>query len=88
MIYLVIFTFIGFITGFIIYIVSSIIMLILLYLVALCNKDVMNLFRTTSNISIDSIKITLYIVIIIYIIYSIVLYIIGKKKLEQGVNVD
>lgn len=74
--------------GFITYITSTVGMLLMIYIVGLFNEDVMNIIKTTDKINIDSIKIVLYFVIALYTLYVIILYIIGKKQLEKGVNVD
>lgn len=74
--------------GFISYMVSTIGMLLMIYIAGLFNADIMNLIKTTNEININSIKIVLYFVIVLYTIYVIILYIIGKKQLEEGVNVD
>ena len=48
----------------------------------------MNIINTTDIVNIDSIKNVMYAGMIIYLIYNIVYYLIGKIELEKGVNVD
>ena len=48
----------------------------------------MNLINTTKNVDIGTVKSVMYIAIVIYIIYNVLYYILGKKELEKGVNVD
>ena len=62
--------------------------LALIAIFGLFNPDIMNLINTTDIVNVESIKNVMYIGIIIYIIYSIVLYIVGQKLLKQGVNVE
>jgi len=54
----------------------------------LFNPDVMNLINTTDIINIDVIKSVMYVGIGIYVIYSIILYYIGQRELNKGVNVE
>lgn len=54
----------------------------------LINPDIMNLINTTKNVDIGTVKSVMYIAIVIYIIYNVIYYILGKKELEKGVNVD
>lgn len=54
----------------------------------LFNQDVMNIINTTDIVNIDAIKSVMYLGIVIYCIYIAVLYVIGKKQLQKGVNVE
>lgn len=76
------------ITGFVIYICTSLLTLVIVYFIGLFNTDVMNVINTTNIVKIDAIKSIMTVGIIIYLIYDIIYYIIGKKLLEKGVNVD
>ena len=48
----------------------------------------MELFITSTPPSIDTLKLVMYIAIIIYIIYNVIYYILNIKLLSKGVNVD
>ena len=48
----------------------------------------MNLINTTDIVNVDAIKHIMYVGIGIYLAYIIFYYILGKKQLEKGVNVD
>lgn len=75
--------------GLIAYMVPSIITLLVLFMLGLFNTDVMNLFNTvTETLNIDVIKTVLYDAMIMYVLYIIIYYFIGKRQIEKGVNVD
>ena len=54
----------------------------------LFNPNVMNLINTTETINIETIKLLLYVAIGIYFTYIVALYLLGKKFLNRGINVD
>ena len=74
--------------GFVCYIITQTFSLLILFLVALFNQDLMNLFITNSMINIDMVKLVLYLSCIIYIITILVIYVINLKLFKKGVNVD
>lgn len=74
--------------GFLFYTLTQIITLGIIFIIGLINKDIMNLLNTTQMINTTTIKQVMIIAIIIYIIYLIAYYFIGKKEFEKGVNVD
>ena len=74
--------------GFISYIVLQILVLLLTFMAALFNKDLMNLFITTDNINIDIIKFTIYLACAIYILTIVITYLINLKLFKKGVNID
>ena len=57
-------------------------------MIGLFHPEVMNLFNSVTGISTEAIKIVLFGGIIMYILYDVVYYILGRKILEKGVNVD
>ena len=76
------------ITGFIIYIGTSLFTLLMVFLVGLFNTDVMNVINTTNIININAIKIIMIIGILVYLVYNILYYYVGKNIFKKGVNVD
>ena len=74
--------------GFISYILSQSIVLLLIFIVGLFNTSIMNLF--TSNILLDtsSFKLLIVLSIIIYLLIIIVMNIICKKVFNKGVNIE
>ena len=74
--------------GFIAYMIPQTFTLVILFIIGLFNPDIMNLINTTEMINLEVIKTIMYIGIVIYIVYIIAYYIIGKKLFEKGVNVD
>lgn len=73
--------------GFILYIASSLFMLLIVYISGLFNTDIMNLF-TSVNMSFGVFKSLIFIVMIVYIILIVFEYIIGLKEINKGVNID
>ena len=74
--------------GFGVYIVTQIFVLLMMFIVALFNKDMMNLFYTTEIINVDVIKLIIYLAIIIYTLTLVILYIVNVRLFNKGVNVD
>ncbi len=74
--------------GFVIYLLTQIFALLVVFIVALFNKDLMNLFYTTDLLNVDTIKICIYLAMGIYAVNIIVLSIANLKLFEKGVNVD
>ena len=69
------------------YIFTQLITIGLIYIIGLFNKDIMNII-TTNIVSIKGIKNILVGGIVMYIIYNIIYYFIGKCQLEKGINID
>ena len=69
------------------YIFTQLITIGLIYIIGLFNKDIMNII-TTNIVSIKGIKNILVGGIVMYIIYNIIYYFIGKWQLEKGINID
>jgi len=74
--------------GFLAYMLPQTLTIIILFVLGLFNPDIMNLFNTTDAINVETIKSILYVGIVIYVVYIISYYFIGKKLFEKGVNVD
>lgn len=76
------------IISFAIYFITQVVTLICIYIFGIFNPNIMNLINTSEMINIDAIKYVMYLGILIYIVYIIILYFLGKKHLEKGVNVE
>lgn len=76
------------IIGFALYLLTQVITLSLIGIYGLFNSNVMNLINTTDILNVEAIKAVLYVGIGIYIIYIMFYYILGRKQLEKGVNID
>lgn len=74
--------------GFISYGVTQIMVLIILFIFALFNSDIMNLFKTVEIINVDTIKLIIYFAIIIYSITLIINYFVNQYLFKKGVNVE
>lgn len=77
-----------FIVGFVLYMSTQVLTLVVIGAYGLLNPSVMNLINTTQVIDIEAIKSVMYVGIGIYIIYTIFYYVFGKKQFEKGVNVE
>ena len=62
--------------------------LLIIFIVASFNPDLMNLFFTNTEINVEVIKTIIYLAIIIYTLTLIIGYYINVKTFEKGVNVD
>ena len=74
--------------GFILYFVFQSLTLGLISIYGLFNPEVMNLINTTDIVNVEAIKSVMYAGIGIYIVYAIILYLLGKIYLNKGVNVE
>ena len=74
--------------GFILYFVFQSLTLGLIAIYGLFNPEVMNLINTTDIVNVEAIKSVMYAGIGIYIVYAIILYLLGKIYLNKGVNVE
>ena len=76
------------VTGFVLYLAFQTLTLGLIGIYGLFNPDIMNLLNTTDIINIEAIKSVMYAGIGVYVIYSVILYILGQRQLNKGVNVE
>ena len=74
--------------GFGTYLLTQIVAISIMFIVALFNKDLMNLFYTVESLNVSTIKMLIYIAIIIYSLNILILYFVNSKLFEKGVNVD
>ena len=74
--------------GFISYILLQTLVVLLTFITALFNKDLMNLFITNEIVNIEMVKFTIYLAFIIYTITIITIYILNLKLFKKGVNLD
>lgn len=76
------------IVGFALYIITQIITLVFVYIFGLFNPSIMNLINTTDVIDVNAMKTVMYVAILIYFLYILFYYFLGRKHLESGVNID
>lgn len=74
--------------GFGVYMLTQLFALLMIFIVALFNDDMMNLFFTTTVINIDMFKMIIYLAIVIYAISLVGVYLVNSKLFKKGVNVD
>ncbi len=75
--------------GIILYFVMQLIILGIVYIIGFFNTDISVLFKEASNTIMDSSFRTLILAVdILYIMFIIIMYFIGKKIFNKGVNVE
>lgn len=73
--------------GLVIYMILSSISIGILFVAGLLNSDIMSLFNNV-EVSSNTLKIMMLVGILVYALYDLVIYFIGKKLLNKGVDVD
>ena len=76
------------ITSFVLYAVFQVLTLVVIFIYGVFDPAVMNLINTTEQIDILSLKTLMYVATMVYSIYLVVLYTLGKAQLNKGVNVE
>ena len=74
--------------GFISYILSQCVVVLLIFILGLFNSDIMNLFKSNIQLNPSSFKLLAIIVILIYIIIIGIMSFICKKIFNKGVNIE
>ncbi len=74
--------------GAVAFMVSQTIIVMLLFLIALFNKDFMNLFVTNTVPTVQTLKSMIYIAIFGYTLVSLIICCVNIKLFKKGVNVD
>ena len=70
------------------YFATQALVLLTIFIAAIFNKDLMNLFYTADVINLDMLKTSIYLAILAYTLNIIILYIVSSKIFKKGVNVD
>ena len=74
--------------GFICYIATQGLTLLIVFIVGLFNKDIMNLFITNNIVNIDVVKVIMFIGIIIYTIYLYIYYKVDLMLFNKGIDIE
>jgi len=74
--------------GFIVFLISQMIVLLMIFIVGLFDNSIMNLIFTNEVISFSTIKTIIYMALFMYMIIIVVGYFINLKLFKTGVNVD
>lgn len=74
--------------GFLVYIISQILIIIFIYILGLFDSNIMLLFTSNSSITSNTLNIIMIITTILYLIINTILYIICQKTFNKGINVD
>ena len=77
-----------FVVSIILYLLTSALTLVIVYIAGLFNSDIMNIINTTNIVEVSAIKGVMYIGVATYVVYCLAYYFIGKKLLNKGVNID
>ena len=70
------------------YIAANGLSVALIYTAGLFNDDIINIITTNEIVDTEIIKIIMLIAIVIYFVYNVLFYFIGRWQLNKGVNVD
>ena len=76
------------ILGIVLYMATSSFTLLIVFIIGLFNKGIMNIINTTEIVNVSAIKSVMYIGMIIYLLYNVLYFILGKIMFEKGVNVE
>ncbi len=74
--------------AFAMYMITNMVALLLVFLVGTFNSEFMNLFNTVDRVDIETIKNLMYAENVLYLVYIVIFYVVGKRIFEKGVNVD
>ena len=74
--------------GFIAYLLSQSIVLLLIFIVGLFDQSIMNLFTSDILLDTSTMKLLIVLVIVIYFIIIILMSLLCKKALNKGVNIE
>lgn len=74
--------------GYVLYLIFQALTLGLIVIYGLFNSEIMNLINTIDTINIEAIKSIMYVVTGMYVVYSIILYLLGQRHLKKGINVE
>ena len=74
--------------GFIAYLLSQSIVLLLIFIVGLFDQSIMNLFTSDILLDTSTMKLLIVLVIVIYFIIIILMSLLCKKTLNKGVNIE
>lgn len=74
--------------GFIAYLLSQSVVLLLVFIVGLFDSNIMDLFKNTILLNSNSFKILVILAITFYLLIILLMCIICKKELNKGINID
>lgn len=70
-----------------VYMLTQVFSLFFVFVIALFNKNLMNLFFTIDTLNIETIKLCIYLAIVIYTLNIFILYFVNLKLFKKGVNI-
>lgn len=76
------------IISFALYFLFQVLSLGIVYIYGLIDPNIMNIINTTDIVNVDAIKSIMYAGSVLYFVYIVILYILGKVQLAKGVNID
>ena len=74
--------------GFIAYLLSQSIVLLLVFIVGLFDSSIMNLFTSNVLLNTTSLKLLIFLAILFYLIIIILMSLLCKKEFNKGVNIE
>lgn len=74
--------------GFIVYIISQLLVVLSIFIVGLFNSDVMSIFKSNNISNLTIIKPLIFILMFVYILIILGISYSSRKELEKGVNVE
>ena len=74
--------------GFVTYLMTQAFTLLIVFITALFNKELMNLFFTIDTLNVSTIKVCIYLALLVYILNILILYFINTRLFSKRVNVD
>lgn len=78
----------SFLFGFMSYILSQSLVLLVIYIIGLFNSGIMNLFKNNAQIDSNTFKLLVILLIVIYLIMTWLINILCKKIFNKGVNIE
>ena len=74
--------------GFIVYIISQLLVILSIFIVGLFNSDVMSIFKSNNINNLTIIKPLIFILMFVYVLIILGISYTSRKELEKGVNVE
>ncbi len=74
--------------GFMAYLISQCIVLLLIFVVGLFDSSIMSLFKSSTLLDVNSLKILITLAILLYLIIIWLVNVICKKEFNKGVNIE
>lgn len=74
--------------GFVVYLAFNILTIGVICLAGVFDDRIMKMITSADSVDVSAVKVCLVVALAVYAVYNLVLYAIGSKCLEKGVNID